>query len=282
MATSIYFTDEDFFARPVEEMRELAETYASRVGLPFECMASPLQITKEKMALLSKAGMWRIDIGVESGSDDVKKRIFNRPADNKTVMRAATAVSQSPHVVPYYFFIIGNPYEQRQDLLDTIDLLMQIPTPYFLRCYNLVFIPGTRLFERACLDGIIAGLGDCGYEMDFVSGLSYKGHTWKTTNLYLNSLIALMAGKSTRLRLGFIPKLFIPILVHPRLIDFCDRHVALAKILVNLGNLGLRLRRTGLAMFTGILGDNKLAYGLRFLSRRAHRATAPSKLISTE
>lgn len=80
-AKYIYFTDEDFFARPVEEIREFAKEYPEQVGLPFECMASPLQVTEEKMEFLAKAGMWRVDVGVETGSDDIKKHVFNRPAD---------------------------------------------------------------------------------------------------------------------------------------------------------------------------------------------------------
>lgn len=267
-AKYIYFTDEDFFARPIEEVREFAQTYPGRVGLPFECMASPLQITEEKMALMVKAGMWRIDVGVESGSDDVKRRIFNRPIDNEAVMRAAIVISKHPRVVAYYFFIIGNPYEQRQDLLQTIGLLGQIPSPYFLRAYSLVFIPGTRLFDRACQDGIIAGIEDSGYEIDFLGGLDHKGLSWKKDNLYLNSLIALMAGKSTRFRLGFLPKKIIPILTAPRVIEFCDRHIAIGKMLVGLGKCGLRIRRAGLTLMSKVLKDNKIAYGLKFLRRK--------------
>ena len=270
-AKYIYFTDEDFFARPVEEIREFAEQYPRQVALPFECMASPLQITEEKMELLTRAGMWRVDVGVESGSDDTKRRIYNRPVDNEAVMRAASAISKHHRVIAYYFFIIGNPYEQRQDLLQTIGLLRKIPSPYFLRAYNLVFIPGTQLFSRACQDGIIAGIEDSGYEIDFVGGLDYKGHDWKKNNLYLNSLISLMAGKSTRFRIGLLPKKIIPILTAPRLIDFCDHHTAIGKALVSLGKSSLRIRRAGLTLVSNVLKDNKIAYDPKFILKNRRR-----------
>lgn len=270
-AKYIYFTDEDFFARPVEEIREFADIYPARQGLPFECMASPLQITEEKMELMAKAGMWRIDVGVESGSDDTKRYIFNRPVDNEAVMRAATAISKYPRIVAYYFFIIGNPYEQRQDLLQTIGFIRQMPTPYFLRAYNLVFIPGTQLFDRACQDGIIAGIDDSGYEIDIVAGFDHKGPDWKKNNLYLNSLISLMAGKAKRYRIGFLPRRLIPILTASRVIEFCDRHIAIGKTLVGLGKSGLRIRRAGLTIVSSVLKDKKIAYGLKFLRKAPGR-----------
>lgn len=266
-AKYIYFTDEDFFARPVEEIREFAKSYPEQVGLPFECMASPLQLTEEKMEFLAKAGMWRVDVGVETGSDDIKKCVFNRPADNEAVMRAASIINAFPQVVAYYFFIIGNPYEQRRDLLQTIGLVERMPPAFFLRAYSLVFIPGTQLFERACRDGIITGIEDSGYEIDFLAGLDHKTHAWKRNNLYLNSLIFLMAGKSTRRRIGFLPRKLISILKGPRIIGFCDKHTFVGKSLVAIGKLGLRARRAGLAFATKVLKDNKIAYGMKFLRK---------------
>jgi anaerobic magnesium-protoporphyrin IX monomethyl ester cyclase len=270
-ARHIYFTDEDFFARPLEEFREFADTYPAQGGLPFECMASPLQITEEKMGLLVRAGMWRVDVGVESGSDDTKRRILNRPVGNEVVMRAANAISRHPQVVVYYFFIIGNPYERRQDLLQTIGLLRQMPSPYFLRAYSLVFIPGTQLFNKACQDGIIAGMADSGYEIDFLGGLDCKGPDWKKKNLYLNSLIALMAGKSTRHRIGFLPRKLIPILTAPRAIDLCDRHSAIGESLIGLGRGGLRIRRAGLTLASRVLKNNRFAYDPKSLLRKRGR-----------
>lgn len=93
-AKQFYFTDEDFFARPVEEMRELAETYPGQVGVPFECMASPRQITEEKVALAAKAGMNQIDVGLESGSERIRKDVFHRYIDDETQIQAAIAINR--------------------------------------------------------------------------------------------------------------------------------------------------------------------------------------------
>jgi len=241
-AKEFYFTDEDFFARPVEEMRELAETYPREVGIPFECMASPRQVTEEKVALATKAGMFQIDVGLESGSVRVRRDVFNRSIDDETQVKAAIAINKDKRVKAVYFLIIGNPYEERQDLLDGIRLLEKLPPPFSLRAYNLVFIPGTKLFERACQDGIIKGIGDSGFELDFLTGFDHRTHDWKRKNLYLNSLLSLMQGKFTRRRMGFLPKVIIPVLTNTHVVDFCDHHTRIGETIVAIKNRRLRMR----------------------------------------
>lgn len=236
-ATHIYFTDEDFFARPLEEMSELAETYPGEVGLPFECMASPRQITDEKVALAVKAGMFQVDVGLESGSERTRREVFNRHVDDETQLRAASAINRYAPGIAMYFLILGNPYEERQDLLDGVRLLEKLPPPFKLRGYNLVFIPGTRLFERACQDGIIQGMHDSAFELDFLAGFDHRTHDWKRKNVYLNGLMALMHGRCTEKRMGFVPRGILPMLTGPRAVEFCDRHPGIGETMVVLTNL---------------------------------------------
>jgi hypothetical protein len=60
---------------------------------------------------------------------------------------AAKIINRHPHVIPYYFLIIGHPYEEEQDLIETIRFLGELPAPYYLRTYNLVFLPSTLHYE---------------------------------------------------------------------------------------------------------------------------------------
>lgn len=234
--TCFYFTDEDFFSRSEEEMREFAETYPEIVGLPFECMASPRQITEEKVALATKAGMYLIDVGLESGSERVRREVFHRHITDEMQYRAALAVNayaQQDSVL--YFLILGNPYEQRQDLIDGVHLLKALPHPFSLRIYNLVLLPGTNLYEKAVEDGIIKGIGDSASELDFLAGYDHRTHDWKRQNIYLNGLISLMGGRSTRWRMGLVPRKFIPILTSSRVVDYCDCHPLISEMVVYLG-----------------------------------------------
>ena len=263
-----YFTDEDFFDRPVEEMEELARMYPGQIGIPFEVMASPRQITDEKVGLAVKAGMWRIDIGLESGSERVRREVFNRYVNDKRQLQAALAINRHAGVISYYFLILGNPYEEQQDLLNGISLLQKLPSPFFLRAYNLVFLPGTRLFNRAREDGIIGGVHDSASELDFLAGFHHNGYEWKQKNLYLDSLISLMVGKSTRLRMGYVPRIFIPVLTSKPVITFCRRNPEISETMMNLANIGLKIRRTILGYAHSILPDYRVVYSLRSVLKK--------------
>jgi radical SAM superfamily enzyme YgiQ (UPF0313 family) len=230
-ADRFYFLDEDFFARSVEEMREFAVTYPSQVGLPFKCLASPRQITEEKLALASRAGMSQIQIGLESGSERIRRDVFNRYVDDETHKQAGIMVNKHARGKAVYFLILGNPYEERQDLLDGICFLEKLPSPFSLAIFNLVFFPGTKLFERACQDGIIKGIGDSASDLDFLKP-DYLTHDWKKKNLYLNGLMHLMHGKCTGRRMGSVPRRIIPFLISSRMVDFFDRHTRIGELIM--------------------------------------------------
>lgn len=258
-----YFADEDFFARNIKEIEQFAEEYPRHIGMPFECMASPPQVSQEKMNLFVKAGLWRVDMGVESGSERTKKEIYNRPISNEIVMRAARIINRYPQVVPYYFLIIGNPFEEREDLLETIRFLLELPSPYYLRTYDLVFLPGTKLYDMAIESQIIDGKDESGYELDFLAGLDYKKHHWKKKNLYLNGLLFLMSGKATAMRLGLIPRSLIPVLLHNRMINFNNRHTISIKCMMSIKIFLLSIRSRIAKLVKGLIKDPNAVYNLK-------------------
>ena len=268
-ATDVFLLDEDFFLRSLDEIREFADLYREQVGLPFDCMVSPPRIADDKMRLLADAGLWRISLGVESGSERTKKEVFDRPIPNETVLRASRIIKKYPGVAPCYFFIIGNPYEDRQDLLDTLGLMSRMDYPFFTNIYNLVFFPGSELFDRAVRDGIIAGTRDSGFELHFRAGLKYREHAWKQKNLYLNGLLFLTEGKATGRRLGLLPRCMIPFLTRPGVIDFMDRRRTICRIAISSKVLLLRARTRLGGVLKRMMKNPADAYNLpRYIKRK--------------
>jgi len=238
----IFFVDDDFLDRTPAELRKFADEFPRRVGLPFECQVSPLRVTQEKIELLAKAGVWRIRMGVESGSERTRKEVYDRPMPDAAVERASEILSRFPDVVRAYYFIIGNPFEERDDLLATIALIRRLPPPYFIQPFNLVFFPGSSLYERALAAGLISGKQDSGYDLHYRGGLKYEKHPWKRKNLYLNTLLFLMEGKVTRRRIGILPRFLLPWLTTTDLVGANERHPAFAKAMIELKILMLKTR----------------------------------------
>jgi anaerobic magnesium-protoporphyrin IX monomethyl ester cyclase len=229
-----YFIDEDFAARPDRELVELAERFPKEIGLPFEILAHPARITEKKLDLLAKAGMFRIRLGIETGSERTKKEIYDRHVSNEAVKRAAHLLSKSPEVAPVYFFITSNPYEHREDLLETLCLIESLPPGFLIQAFELIFFPGSELHERAVKDGYIAGHFDGGHEHSYYGKLHHKEYSWKKKNLYLNGLIFLMGGYCNRYRLGIIPRFMLNLLINARMIEFNEKHTFLIQAVILL------------------------------------------------
>jgi anaerobic magnesium-protoporphyrin IX monomethyl ester cyclase len=153
---TVLFSDDSFFSAPMDWLRDFARRYAQEVGLPFRCLASPLAITEAKLSLLTGVGLRGLQIGVQSGSERTR-RLYQREGSAEAVIRAGQILARfiPPLDPPKYDIILDNPYENTEDLQDTINLMMRIPPPYQVQPFSLVFIPGTDLHTRALRDGLI-------------------------------------------------------------------------------------------------------------------------------
>jgi len=152
----IMFLDSTFLAVSAAEIRRFSELYRAQVGLPFFMMATPNAVTQEKLTYLVDAGLQDVEMGIQTGSERIR-RIFRRPEDNKQVLAAAQRLhsfrAQIPH--PRYDLITDNPYETRNDQMETLQLLYKLPRPSHFYVFSLTFYPGTELYNQARTDGLI-------------------------------------------------------------------------------------------------------------------------------
>jgi radical SAM superfamily enzyme YgiQ (UPF0313 family) len=265
----LFFVDDDFLDRSMDELEEFSRTYPARVGLPFECQVAPARVNEDRIDLLAKAGVWRIRMGVESGSERTKKQIYRRSMPNESVMIASKTLARYPNIVRAYYFIMGNPFEEREDLVETIRLILRLPPPYFVQVFNLVFFPGSVLYEQALAKGMISGKPDSGYDLHYRGGLQYREHSCKLRNLYLNMLLYMMEGKVTPFRLGLLPRFLVPFLIYPGFITTNEHTLALAKSMIGFKTAMLQVRSAISCALQRILPNKELLYnpGLFFAAK---------------
>ena len=151
----LYFhiQDDCFMMHPEDWMNEFCERYPTEVGVPFATHSTPRHVTKEKLALLKKAGMRWFNMGLQSGSDRTNCEIYGRNVTAEEFLEAAAIVAELG-LSPLYDVIVDNPYENDSDRLETIKVLLQIPRPFHVNIFSLDFFPGTELMRRAKEDKI--------------------------------------------------------------------------------------------------------------------------------
>lgn len=150
---SIYFMDEIF---PVRQtwLPEFCRKYGDQIGLPFHITLYPNMLNEKKVKILKSAGLVEISMGLQSGSERIRRDIYHRKDKNHRLIGENTILAQN-NIMTYYDLIIRNPYENETDLSITLDLVHQFSRPYFLKFYTLAFYPNHPLTIRALSEKMI-------------------------------------------------------------------------------------------------------------------------------
>jgi radical SAM superfamily enzyme YgiQ (UPF0313 family) len=144
----VNFQDDSFMAIPYPQLEEFAELWKAELDLPFAVYGViPNYVKQDKFELLTWAGMNRIRMGIQSGSEQILD-FYKRPSPPAKIRAAGEIIgSFAPkyHLPPLYDIIVDNPVETRQDVVDTLELLYEMPRPYNLLIFSLKVIPNTDL-----------------------------------------------------------------------------------------------------------------------------------------
>jgi radical SAM superfamily enzyme YgiQ (UPF0313 family) len=151
----VQISDDSFFVLTTDEMKTFSKLYKEKIGLPFRCLGSPSTITEEKLSYVVDAGLYEIQMGIETACDRTRK-LYRRTTTNETVLQAAKNINKfKKSVTAIYDFILDNPYETKEDIAETLKFILKIPRPFHLQLFSLIFFPGTELYTIAKRDGII-------------------------------------------------------------------------------------------------------------------------------
>ncbi len=159
----VAFSDDDFFARKLDDLVIFAKRYKAEIGLPFGCSAIPASINQEKLDLLMDAGMATVQIGIQSGSDRLNREIYKRFLPMWKVKEHLKILEA--HGIPKGLrvtadFIIDNPYETEADQLQNVTNTLDLPKFLRTNIFTLTYYPGTEIYNKAVKDGVISGEKD--------------------------------------------------------------------------------------------------------------------------
>jgi radical SAM superfamily enzyme YgiQ (UPF0313 family) len=146
--SQVSFHDDSFMAIGYDQLEEFAVLWKQELDIPFAVYGViPNYVKQEKFELLTWAGMNRIRMGIQSGSEHILE-FYKRPSPPEKIRAAGQVIgSFAPkyHLPPAYDLIVDNPIETRQDVIDTLQVIYDMPRPYTLFIYSLKVIPNTEL-----------------------------------------------------------------------------------------------------------------------------------------
>jgi len=150
----INFYDEVFLPGG-EYGRILLDRYKREIGLPFYCMFYPGTCNEETCKFLKDAGLKGVWIGVQSGSERVRREVFKRNYTNDGIKRQSD-IFHKYGISIRYDFIFNNPFEDAGETEESIKLMQELPTPFSVNLFSLKFFPNTDITQMALKAGIIS------------------------------------------------------------------------------------------------------------------------------
>jgi radical SAM superfamily enzyme YgiQ (UPF0313 family) len=174
---------DDIFAPPRPWLEEFCERYKREVNRPFLIWAYPGMVDDQKVRMMRDAGLWAATMGIQSGSERIRRDCYERATPNEEIVRAAETFKRHG-VVRNLDFIGDNPYENDEDRYETLELLGRLPKPFYFNYFSLTYFPGVELTDRALRDGHITPAD--------VEDVAEKGYVlWAGTLSRLRSLEAM-------------------------------------------------------------------------------------------
>lgn len=148
--STVVFHDDSFLALPTKVLAEFAQQYRERIGVPFAIQGViPNYVKEPKIQLLLSAGLNRVRMGIQNGSERILE-FYDRPTPPEKIRSAAETLSKYSRymIPPAYDIILDNPIETREDIHKNLDLLYELARPYTLNIYSLRTIPNTHLEKQ--------------------------------------------------------------------------------------------------------------------------------------
>lgn len=203
---SFWLEDDTFFAKSYSEIEDFANRYKREIHKPFCVLVSPWTYSEEKIGLLVDIGMDRLILGIQSGSENTNYNTFNRKISNSRVLDIVRSLNKFKGALPYYDFIGMNPFETRQDLMDSIQFIKRFPVPFFIFSNSLAYYPGTRIRERALEAGFNIECRDRHTDAKHGYNILCKE---KMGHKFFHFILLLMGGKANAVKIGLVPRIFV-------------------------------------------------------------------------
>ena len=139
------FFDDDIFMMDKTVRMEFCRRYPEEIGKPF-VFGGRVEICNEEMLKeLKTAGGRRIDFGVESGNEELRRNILKRNMTNRQILEA-TKMAKAVGFQVKTLNIVGLPEETVEKYLDTVRLNREIK-PDVVSISVFYPYPGTELYD---------------------------------------------------------------------------------------------------------------------------------------
>lgn len=166
----VLFHDDTFTANKKWAMEVCDEIIKRNLKFKWICKGRINTIDKELLQKLMDAGCTDIEFGVESGSEQIRNKILNKNISNGQIIDVFK-MCYDEGIKPTAFIMIGSPFETKETLDETMELLKKIKPAHTVVSITTP-IPGTMLYDICRKNDIIAAKSMS--ELDFARNITIR------------------------------------------------------------------------------------------------------------
>jgi radical SAM superfamily enzyme YgiQ (UPF0313 family) len=130
--------------------------YIKHINLPFECWFHPLRVDENVVRRLRKAGLYKVSMGMQSGSPYIRREIFNRPETNEQIIQASQVLANVKMPLVFYDLMVRHSFETHETMRETLNLCLELKGSFELQMHALGYLPGTAIVQKALDMGLVS------------------------------------------------------------------------------------------------------------------------------
>jgi anaerobic magnesium-protoporphyrin IX monomethyl ester cyclase len=153
-ARGFQFNDE-IFTMNKEWVRDFTRLYREKIHLPFQVLLRVDFVNDEMMEMLAGAGCMNVEVGVECGNEDFRRRVLKRNMSNdaiRHVFRKAEELGMKTHA----FIMLGLPTEKPSETWETVEFTRDL-RPDHVQLSVFHPYPRTPLYDLCMEKGYMTG-----------------------------------------------------------------------------------------------------------------------------
>lgn len=158
----IFFTDDNFLFMPTAVFGQFIAQWNAEINLPYWINTTVETINTKRLDMLKATGCDGISIGIESGSEWLRRNILNRQTKNETIIKTFTLIHRYG-IRTSANTMIGFPGEHEMDIFESVKLLNRIK-PNSLEVTFVTPYMGTNIHEISRRLGYIDVLDSPGFK----------------------------------------------------------------------------------------------------------------------
>lgn len=151
----IMWLDDDLLYDRHETIKLFNEIIKRNIGITWDCTNGIIvsALTEEIISAAADSGCIGLNLGMESGNDEILKRV-KKPGTVRNFLDGAEILRRYPKIFTKVFLIIGFPGETYRQQMDTIEITSEMGMDWHLM-QILQPLPNTPIFNSMIEDGLL-------------------------------------------------------------------------------------------------------------------------------